>query len=175
MFGGPLQHVAAIGYCAVNPIPSIDIDPNLAGGIDPVTGLSPLGERRVTGERAAPPYVGRGLMEAIYFGDILANEDPLDEVDTYSSLLPIPDRFICPNDCISGRHNESAASASFVGGDPLIRLGRFGLRGAGTTLLQFDVGGTQGELGLTSPFAPTEQPNESPPSIRCATCRRADP
>jgi len=159
LFGGPLQHVNAIGYCAINPIPSISIDPNLAGGLDPITGLSPLGERRVLGERAAPPYVARGLMEAIYFVDLLANEDPQDQVGSYSSLLPLPDRNICPNDCISGRHNESAASLSFVGGDPLIRVGRFGLRGAGTTLLQFDVGGTQGEIGLTSPFAPFEQPN----------------
>ena len=167
VFGGPLQHVNAIGYCAINPVPSIDIDPNLAGGLDPITGLSPLGERRVIGERAAPPYVARGLMEAIYFADIVANEDPLDQVDTYSSLLPRPDRRICPNDCISGRHNESAASQSFVGGDPLVRVGRFGLRGAGTTLLQFDVGGTQGEIGLTSPFAPFEQPNVATADPTC--------
>jgi len=159
IFGGPLQHDDAIGYCAVNPIPSIAIDPDLAGGLDPITGLSTLGERRAVGERAAPPYVARGLIEAIYFGDIVANEDPEDQLDTYSSLPPIPDPYVCPNDCISGRHNESAASASFVGGDPVIRVGRFGLRGAGTTLLQFIVGGTQGELGLTSPFSPFEQPN----------------
>lgn len=159
MFGGPLQHDDAIGYCAVNPIPSIDVDPNLEGGLDPVTGLSPLGERRVSGERAAPPYVARGLMEAIYFGDLLLNEDPLDQVTTESSLPPRPDPRYCPGDCISGRHNESAASASFVGGDTIVRVGRFGLRGAGTTLLQFVVGGTQGEIGLTSPFSPFEQPN----------------
>src|SRR6202041_3411042 len=29
IFGGPLQHDDAIGYCAINPIPSIDIDQNL--------------------------------------------------------------------------------------------------------------------------------------------------
>ena len=80
-------------------------------------------------------------------------------MNTYSSLAPQPDPSICPNDCISGRHNEGNAALSFVGGDPVIRVGRFGLRAAGTTLLQFDVGGTQGELGLTSPFAPTKQPN----------------
>ncbi|MFO0742386.1 MAG: di-heme oxidoredictase family protein [Labilithrix sp.] len=166
-FGGPLQHVVATGYCAINPIPPISIDPNLAGGIDPVTGLSPLGQRRVTGERAAPPYIGRGLIEAIYFGDIVANEDPSDAIRTYSTLMPIPDSYICPGDCISGRHNQSAASASFVGGDPVVRVGRFGLRGAGTTLLQFDVGGTQGELGLTSPFAPSEQPNLASTDQNC--------
>jgi Di-haem oxidoreductase, putative peroxidase len=167
IFGGPLQHDDAIGYCAINTMPSISIDPNLAGGIDPVTGLSPLGERRVTGERAAPPYVARGLMEAIYYGDILTNEDPQDQVNTYSSLPPRPDPQICPSDCISGRHNESAASQSFIGGDPLVRVGRFGLRGAGTTLLQFDVGGTQGEIGLTSPFAPFEQPNVNTTDPNC--------
>jgi hypothetical protein len=158
-FGGPLQHDDATGYCAINSPPSISIDPNLAGGIDPVTGLSPTGERRVMGERAAPPYVARGLIEAIYWGDIVHNEDPLDQLDTYSSLLPRPDHDICPGDCISGRHNENAASLGFVGGDPLVRVSRFGLRAAGPTLMQFDVGGTQGEIGLTSPFAPFKQPN----------------
>jgi CxxC motif-containing protein (DUF1111 family) len=159
IFGGPLQHDEAIGYCAINNMPALNIDPNLQGGLDPITGLSPLGARRATGERAAPPYVARGLMEAIYFGDLVANEDPLDQINTTSSLPPQPDPDICPNDCISGRHNEGNASLSFIGGDPLIRVGRFGLRGAGTTLLQFDVGGTQGEIGLTSPFSPFEQPN----------------
>jgi len=158
-FGGPLQHDNAIGYCAINSPVSIEIDPNLAGGLDPITGLSPLGEHRATGERAAPPYVARGHIEAVYIGDIVHDEDPMDEVDTYSSLKPQPDPYICPNDCISGRHNESAASLSFVGGDPVTRVGRFGLRGAGTTLLQFVVGGAQGEIGLTSPFSPFEQPN----------------
>src|SRR4029079_16867726 len=48
-----------------------------------------------------------------------------------------------------------------------IRVGRFGVRGTGPTLLQFDVGGTQGEIGLTSPFAPTEQPNVDSPGMLC--------
>ncbi len=157
IFGGPLQHVNAVGYCNINEIPSIGIDPNLAGGLDPVTGLSPLGERRVTGERAAPPYVARGLIEAIYWGDIVANEDPLDQIDTYSTLEPQPSSDICPGDCISGRHNEGIAALSFIGGDPLVRVGRFGLRAAGTTLIQFPIGGAQGEIGLTSPFAPFKQ------------------
>jgi len=33
-----------------------------------------LGFRRTTGERAAPPYIGRGLIEAVFDGDILAND-----------------------------------------------------------------------------------------------------
>jgi hypothetical protein len=167
VFGGPLQHVNATGFCAINEIPSISIDPYLAGGLNPITGLSPLGERRETGERAAPPYVGRGLIEAIYFGDIAASDDPDDQVNTESSLPPRPDPRICPNDCISGRHNENAASLSFIGGDPLVRLSRFGLRAAGPTLLQFDVGGTQGEIGLTSPFAPFKQPNVNTADPMC--------
>jgi hypothetical protein len=98
-------------------------------------------------------------MEAIYFGDLLANEDPEDAIGHVSSLDPPPDPTICPGDCVSGRHNENHADGSFVGGDPVIRVGRFGLRGTGPTLLQFVVGGTQGEIGLTSPFFPTEQNN----------------
>ncbi len=159
ILGGPLQHVHAVGDCAINDVPPLEDDPILQGGIDPITGLSPLGARREVGERAAPPYIGRGLMEAIYFGDLVANADLDDHVATNSSLMPQPDPTICPGDCISGRPNEGRADVNFVGGEPEVRVARFGLRGAGVTLLQFDVGGTQGEIGLTSPFSPTEQPN----------------
>ncbi|MDB4939387.1 MAG: hypothetical protein JWP87_6359, partial [Labilithrix sp.] len=165
--GGPLQHIQAVGECKINDIPPFSIDPYLQGGIDPVTNTSPLGLRRGMGERAAPPYVARGLMEAIHYTDLLANEDLDDHVRTTSSLLPQPDPAICPGDCISGRHNEGRASDSFVGGDPVVRVGRFGLRGTGTTMLQFDVGGTQGEIGLTSPFSPVEQPNIDTPNLLC--------
>jgi hypothetical protein len=166
-FGGPLQHDHAVGMCDINSIPPLSMDPYLAGGIDPVTQVSTLGEKRAVGERAAPPYIGRGLMEAVYYGDIAANEDIYDFTKKPSTLPPQPDPAICPGDCISGRHNQGRASDGFVGGDPIIRLGRFGLRGAGPTLLQFDVGGTQGEIGLTSPFAPTEQPDVDNPNLQC--------
>lgn len=166
-FGGPLQHDHAAGTCIANQIPPLSMDPYLAGGIDPVTGLSPLGERRAVGERAAPPYIARGLMEAIYFGDIVANEDIYDTFNAPSTLPPQPDPSICPGDCISGRHNQGRASDNFVGGDTVIRVGRFGLRGVGVTLLQFVVGGTQGEIGFTSPFAPTEQPDVDNPNEEC--------
>lgn len=165
--GGPLQHVQAVGECKINDYPSLSQDPYLQGGIDPVTRTSTLGLRRAKGERAAPPYIARGLMEAIHYMDLLANEDQDDHIRYSSSLSPQPDPTICPGDCISGRHNESRASDSFIGGDTVIRVGRFGLRGAGTTLLQFDVGGTQGELGLTSPFAPTEGANADNPNMLC--------
>jgi CxxC motif-containing protein (DUF1111 family) len=165
--GGPLQHVQAVGECRINDYPSLSMDPFLQGGLDPVTRTSPLGLRRAKGERAAPPYVARGLMEAIHYMDLLANEDLEDHLRYSSSLEPQPDPLICPGDCISGRHNEGRSSDNFTGGDPVIRVGRFGLRGNGTTLLQFDVGGTQGELGLTSPFAPVEQANVDNPNMMC--------
>lgn len=169
-FGGPIQHVRATGDCVIDIIPPESIDPTLRGGIDPATGLSALGGRRAVGERAAPPYIGRGLMEAIFAGDIVFNdalnpglgtrEDPSDTQGHNSSLAaPSVTNPECPGDCISGRHNENHADIAFIGGDPVIRLSRFGLRAAGPTLFQFMIGGTQGEIGLTSPFAPFEQNN----------------
>jgi hypothetical protein len=153
IFGGPIQHIRTTGDCEPDIIPPESIDPNLQGGIDPVTGTSQLGFRRAVGERAAPPYIGRGLIEAIYAGDIPAADDPNDTASSVSSLLPPPGPE-CPGDCISGRHNENSAAGAFVGGDPVIRVSRFGLRAAGPTLFQFMIGGTQGEIGMTSPFSP---------------------
>lgn len=158
VFGGPIQHVRANNGCLADIVPPEQVDPNLQGGIDPVTGTSQLGFRRAQGERAAPPYIGRGLMEAIYAGDIVANDDPNDAVNSFSSLLPTSGAE-CLGDCISGRHNENNAAAAFLGGDPVVRVARFGLRAAGPTLFQFMIGGTQGEIGMTSPFAPVEQNN----------------
>jgi CxxC motif-containing protein (DUF1111 family) len=94
-------------------------------------------------------------METVYAGDITANEDPDDLHGTTSSLAPPPDPSACSHDCISGRRNESRTDIVFSGSDAEVRLGRFGLRAAGPTLLQFDVGGTHGEIGLTSRFRPT--------------------
>jgi hypothetical protein len=157
-FGGPILHVKAIPPCEIDTLPPTSSDPNFAGGEDPSTQISRLGFVRAVGERSAPPYIGRGLMEAVYADDITANEDPDDLHGSTSSLAPPPDPSVCSSDCISGRRNENSTEAGFFGGDAEVRLGRFGLRAAGPTLLQFDVGGTQGELGLTSPFRRTEQP-----------------
>ena len=195
-FGGVVQHVRpSLAACLPDPIQPIEMDPNLPGvTVDPVTGLldppsgvSPVtGFRRAVGERAAPPYVGRGLMEAIRAEDILALEDPLD-TQGHSSSLNDPAAFpecqpVMARDCIKGRHNENGScpcDGGVVGGDlPAIaecgsagtdcgmpsRLGRFGLRAAGPTLVQFVIGGMQGELGITSPLRPTE-PNQAPVNI----------
>ncbi len=177
ILGGPLQHVHSNNVangCVSEIQPPPSRDPFLQGGFDPVSGLSMVGAFRAVGERAGPPYIGRGLMEAIYFADLLAQEDLQDIQDdtepclaggtppagqrSCSSLLPVVDHAICPGDCISGRHNEGRADPSIIGGDPVQRVSRFGLRAAGVTLLQFDIGGTRGEIGLTSLLAPSDEP-----------------
>ena len=61
--------------CRPEAIPSIAEDRNL-GTIDPITGLAASGFRRGVGERAGPPYIGRGLMEAVPTQDIVNAADP---------------------------------------------------------------------------------------------------
>jgi CxxC motif-containing protein (DUF1111 family) len=160
-FNGFVQHTRpSLAQCRPDPILPVEVDPILRGGIDPATGLSPIGFRRAVGERAGPPYIGRGLMEAIPAANIVANDDPGDTRDHNSSLRPGVPRFSeCPGDCVSGRHNENTSNQAFVGGDPVVRLGRFGLRAAGPSILQFVTGGIQGELGFTTELTPTEPNN----------------
>ncbi|MBK5256990.1 MAG: hypothetical protein JJE39_13240 [Vicinamibacteria bacterium] len=169
-FNGFVQHTRpSISTCRPDPILPVEVDPFLRGGIDPATGLSPVGLRRAVGERAGPPYIGRGLMEAIPAENIAANDDPTDARDHESSLRLGVSRFAeCPGDCISGRHNENSSNQAFVGGDPLVRLSRFGLRAAGPTVLQFITGGIQGELGFTTELTPLEPNN--PANVGVAGC-----
>ncbi len=144
-FGGLVQHTRpSLPACLPDRIPPISADVNLAGTPD-VSGLYPSGFRRTVGERAGPPYIGRGLMEAIPTDDILANEDPQDVQGHRSSLRDAAASLGCAGDCVSGIHNEIPATGEFVGG-----VGRFGLRSNGVEILQFSVGGLQGELGFTS-------------------------
>lgn len=174
-FNGFVQHTRpSLPACRPDPILPVEVDPVLRGGIDPATGLSPIGLRRAVGERAGPPYIGRGLMEAIPSASIAANDDPSDSRDHNSSLRVIVPRFEeCPNDCISGRHNENTSNQAFVGGDPVVRLGRFGLRAAGPTILQFITGGIQGELGFTTELTPNEPNN--PANIGVPGCEDTVP
>ena len=77
--------------CIPDPLPLFSDDPNLSAGVDPVTHLSSTGFRRAIGERAAPPYIGRGLIEAVPDAQILADEAmeklPIKtSIDAYSSL-----------------------------------------------------------------------------------------
>src|SRR5437588_3728289 len=160
-FGGFVQHTRPAGTdCAAKPIPPVDFDANLQGTADPVTGPdSSTGFRRSVGERAGPPYIGRGLMEAVPTADILANADPNDTQGHNSSLGNFAASMGCTSDCISGKANmiprtlavhtdangNLTSVTGFVGG-----VGRFGLRANGVEILQFIIGGLQGALGLTS-------------------------
>jgi hypothetical protein len=55
----------------------------------------------------------------------------------------------------------------FQGGDPVVRIGRFGLRAAGPALVAFILGGMAGEIGLTTPLTPNEQPNYNNVGLEC--------
>jgi len=154
--GGVQRVRPSLDACLPDRIPLNSEDSRLAGGVDSVTFLSSSGFRRTTGERAAPPYIGRGLIEAVPDAEILANEavehDPIN-----SSLDHAGDFPECGStDCLNGRHNLNSSNQAFVGGHTDKRVGRLGLRAAGPTLMQFMIGGSQGELGFTSPLLPTE-------------------
>ena len=166
-FGGFVQHTRPAGPdCIPKPIAPVPFDANLQGTPDPVTGLdSVTGFRRTVGERAGPPYIGRGLMEAVPTADILATADPNDTQGHNSSLGNFAQSMGCTGDCVAGKANmvprnlavhtdangNLTSVTGFVGG-----VGRFGLRANGVEILQFIIGGLQGELGLTSLINPAE-------------------
>jgi hypothetical protein len=162
-FGGFVQHVRpSVAECVPKPLPPSKNDALLQGTRDPVTGLDSVsGFRRSTGERAGPPYIGRGLMEAIPTADLAAMADPNDTQGSNSSLGHYAAAMGCTGDCVAGKinmiprnfavHTDASGNVTsitgFVGGE-----GRFGLRANGVEILQFSIGGLQGELGITSNF-----------------------
>jgi hypothetical protein len=162
-FGGFVQHVRpSVSDCLPKPIPPKQNDALLQGTRDPLTGVDSLsGFRRSTGERAGPPYIGRGLMEAIPTADLAAMADPNDAQGSNSSLGHYAVAMGCTGDCIAGKVNMIPRSFTlftdgngnptsvrgFVGGE-----GRFGLRANGVEIIQFAIGGLRGELGITSNF-----------------------
>ena len=154
-FGGFVQHHRpAVDACYPKPLPPVSFDTNL-------TGPSPQ-FRRTVGQRAGPPYIGRGLMEAVPTADITANTDPTVENGS-SKLGDFTGLLGCPSaGCIAGKANmiprnftvhtastdlQNGTVTGFVGG-----IGRFGLRANGVEIMQFIVGGLQGELSFTSLF-----------------------
>ncbi len=169
-FGGFVQHTRPPSDelrafdstidCKPEAIPSIAEDRNL-GTIDPVTGLSASGFRRGVGERAGPPYIGRGLMEAIPNVDITNAADPSDTRGGNSSLKTVA--FQCTGDCVTGAVNIIPPNAPATQSNALIAgIGRFGLRANGAEILQFIIGGLQGELGITSLANNSEVPRADP-------------
>src|SRR5437660_11933835 len=104
-------------------------------------------------------------MEAVPTADILATADPNDTQGHNSSLRNFAQSMGCTGDCVAGKANmiprtlvdhtdangNLTSVTGFVGG-----VGRFGLRANGVEILQFIIGGLQGELGLTSLINPNE-------------------
>lgn len=104
--------------------------------------------------RLPPPVFGVGLIEAIPVDAILANADP-DDVD---------------GDGISGRPNLVPAPgwvpASDVGSGPGLQLGRFSRKAQVSSVFQQVVEAYHQDIGITSPFLPTENLN---PQVGAAT------
>jgi hypothetical protein len=155
-FGGFVQHHRPAGPdCLTKPLPPLSADDNLPNG----NSGNPNNFHRSVGERAGPPYIGRGLMEAVPTADITANAGGVQ--NGQSSLGNFAVALQCPAaGCISGKANmiprnltvhtattdlQNGTVTGFVGG-----VGRFGLRANGVEILQFIVGGLQGELSFTS-------------------------
>jgi hypothetical protein len=98
-------------------------------------------------------------MEAIPTSDLAAMADPNDTQSSNSSLGNFANYLGCTGDCVAGKinmiprtltvHTDSSGNVTavtgFVGGE-----GRFGLRANGVEILQFVIGGVQGELSFTS-------------------------
>src|SRR6266446_5953810 len=162
-FGGFVQHVrpSLPLDCAPKPLPPLSFDTVLNGTND---GSNTFGFKRSVGERAGPPYIGRGLMEAVPTADITANANPAVENGS-SELGNFNFELQCPaTGCIAGianmiprtflintSGNNAGTDTGFVGG-----VGRFGLRANGVEIMQFAAGGLQGELSFTSLFNPAE-------------------
>jgi len=186
-FGGFVQHTRPPNAdlktldptvnCLPEAIPSIAEDLNL-GKIDPITGLSASGFRRGVGERAGPPYIGRGLMEAVPTQDIIDAADPSDTRGGNSSLKTAA--FQCTGDCVTGAVNMIPANVPATQPNALAPgVGRFGLRANGAEMLQFIIGGLQGELSLTSLInnneIPPADPKIAPYNQNCQKNLVADP
>ena len=190
-FGGFVQHVRpSVQDCIAKPIPPKQYDTLLQGASDPIAGVdSTSGFRRSTGERAGPPYIGRGLMEAIPTDDLAKGADPNDAQRSHSSLGHYAKAMGCTGDCVAGKINmiprnftvistdgngNPTSVRGFVGGQ-----GRFGLRANGVEIIQFSIGGLRGELGITSNFDtreinfPTLFPTTGP-TPEPATCLAAN-
>jgi hypothetical protein len=159
-FGGFVQHVrpSLPLDCVPKPLPPLSFDTVLNGKND---GSNTFKFKRGVGERAGPPYIGRGLMEAVPTADITRfSNDHVAENGT--SSFPVNTKLQCTGGCISGVANmiprnftnhtnptdpQFGTETGAVGG-----VGRFGLRANGVEIMQFAVGGLQGELSFTSLF-----------------------
>jgi CxxC motif-containing protein (DUF1111 family) len=101
-----------------------------------ITELSygPLHPQTLLSPRIAPPMIGLGLLEALPATAIEALSDPEDR----------------NNDGISGRPNRVWNSFT-----QQQELGRFGWKAGNPTLIQQAVGAFNGDMGISTPFAPS--------------------
>jgi len=83
------------------------------------------------GRRSSPPLFGFGLVDAIPEATILAHEDAMHS----------------HGDGIRGHANRTIDG----------RVGRFGRKAAVATLFEFNAGAFPQEMGITTPFSPTEE------------------
>lgn len=168
-YSGFLQHVRpaterlreVFGIeCLPDAIPSVSEDRNLVG-FNPATQQSTSGFRRAISEFAGPPYIGRGLIEAIPNVDIVNAADPNDTRGDNSSLKTA--LFQCTGDCVTGQINtipiNIPPAQQQQRQDEILAtgVGRFGLRANGSEMLQFILGGMFGSLSMTNLFSPIEQ------------------
>ena len=157
--------------CIPKPLAPLSFDKDLPNG----NSGNPYDFYRAVGERAGPPYIGRGLMEAVPTNDILyfaanaedfgataPSSDPERANGKPSSAASL---LGCPSTgCISGKANmiprtfAKNTSGANIGTDTgaVGGVGHFGLKANGVEILQFTIGGLQGELSFTSLFNPRE-------------------
>src|SRR5262249_34450510 len=101
-FGGFVQHVRPLGPdCVTKPLPPISFDAELGPNND---GSKFFGFKRSVGRRAGPPYIGRGLMEAVPTNDILFFSGNQTAENGMSSL-PVSKNLQCEGGCIGGVAN----------------------------------------------------------------------
>jgi hypothetical protein len=109
-FGGFVQHVRPalpIDMCVPKPLPPISFDAVLNGKND---GSNTFKFKRSVGERAGPPYIGRGLMEAVPTNDILLFSGN-QTAENGSSSLAVDKHLQCTGGCISGVANMTPATS----------------------------------------------------------------
>jgi CxxC motif-containing protein (DUF1111 family) len=113
--------------------------------------------------RLPPPVFGVGLIEAIPESAILALADPTD----------------ADGDGISGRAHLTVAQSyvptSEVGGGPGLHVGRFGRKAQVTSLVEQTVEAYHQDMGVTSPFRPSDNVDARIDPVSAAADRVLDP
>lgn len=101
-FGGFLQHVRPLGpNCVAKPLPPISFDAVLNGKND---GSNTFNFERSVGERAGPPYIGRGLMEAVPTAGIMFFSQN-QTAENGTSSLAVDKHLQCTGGCVAGVTN----------------------------------------------------------------------